>query len=71
MQTFLIVGLVISVVLMFTTEPVSKFLAPQAGANGGPGSYFRTMLSMLWMVFGWLFSLIFALIFGLGLALLN
>jgi|AGTN01.2.fsa_nt_gi hypothetical protein len=71
MQIFLIVGLVISVVLMLTTEPVSKLLAPQAGANGGPGSYIRTMLSVFWMLFGRLFAIILALLFGLGLAFLN
>jgi hypothetical protein len=71
MQIFLIAGLVISLVLMFTTEPVSKWLAPQAGTNGGPGAFIRTFLSMAWFVFGKLFALIFALLFGLGLALLN
>lgn len=71
MQIFLSAGLVLSLVLMFTTEPVSKLLAPQANSNGGPGSYIRTMLSVFWMLFGWLFSLILALVFGLGLALLN
>lgn len=71
MQIFLIAGLVVSLVLMFTTEPVSKWLAPQAGANGGLGSYIRTFLSMAWFVFGKFFALILALVFGLGLALLH
>ncbi|MFA7340191.1 MAG: hypothetical protein WC028_25650 [Candidatus Obscuribacterales bacterium] len=68
MTIFLIVGLVLSLLGMFTTEQVSKFIGPTG--TGGLGDYLRVTLSVLWFALGKLFCLIFALIFALGLALL-
>lgn len=68
MTIFLIVGLVLSLLGMFTTEQVSKFIGPKG--TGGLGDYLRVMLSVVWFTLGKLFCLIFALIFALGLALL-
>lgn len=68
MNTFLIIGLVISIIGMFTTKPVSDWLAPK-----GPGfsAIPRTILSVGWFTFGSLISLVSALAFGLGLALIH
>ena len=68
MTIFLIVGLVLSLIGMFTTEQVSRFIGPSG--SGGPGDYLRVLLSVGWLALGKLFCLIFALIFGLGLALI-
>lgn len=64
MTIFLIVGLVLSLIGMFTTEQVSKFIGPTG--SGGPGDYLRVLLSVVWFALGKLFCLIFAL----GLAIL-
>jgi hypothetical protein len=68
MTIFLIVGLVLSLIGMFTTEQVSKFIGPTG--SGGPGDYLRVLLSVGWFALGKVFCLIFALIFALGLAIL-
>jgi hypothetical protein len=68
MTIFLIVGLVLSLIGMFTTEQVSKFIGPTG--SGGLGDYLRVLLSVGWLALGKLFCLIFALIFALGLAIL-
>ncbi len=68
MNTFLTIGLVISIIGMFTSKPVSEWLAPK---KEGFSAIPRTLLSVFWLVGGSVVSLIFALIFGLGLALLN
>ncbi len=69
MNTFLIIGLVISLIGMFTTKPVSTFIGPKG--KGGPGDFIRTFLSIGWLVIGKLICLISALLFGLGLALIH
>jgi uncharacterized Tic20 family protein len=68
MTIFLIVGLVLSLIGMFTTEQVSKFIGPTG--SGGLGDHLRVLLSVVWFALGKLFCLIFALIFALGLAIL-
>jgi len=68
MNTILIVALVISILGMFTTKPVSEWLAPK---KEGFSAFLRLPLSMLWLVFGKFFCLIAALVFGLILALVN
>lgn len=62
MHTFALIGLVISIVLFFTTGPVSKWLGPT-----GPGfsAFIRTFLSVGWLVFGKFFCIIAALVFAL------
>lgn len=68
MQIFLVIGLVISIIGMFTTKPVADFIAPKKeGLTAIP----RTILSVAWYAFGSVFSLISALVFGLALAILN
>lgn len=68
MNTFLVVGLVISIIGMFTSKPVSEWLAPKKeGFTAIP----RTLLSVFWLVGGAVISLIFALIFALALAIVN
>ncbi len=47
---------------MFTTEPVSKFIAP---SKEGVSAIPRLMLSTLWFAFGGLFSFMMVIIFGL------
>lgn len=68
MNTFLTIGLVISIIGMFTSKPVSEWLAPK---KEGFFAIPRTLLSIFWLVGGPIVSLIFALIFALGLALLH
>lgn len=62
MHTFALIGLVVSIVLFFTTEPVSKWLGPT-----GPGfwAFIRTFLSVVWFAFGKFFCIIAALFFAL------
>ena len=69
MTIFLTVCLVLSLVGMFTTKQVSKFIGPKG--NGGLGDHLRVILSMLWLTLGQLFCLIFALVFALGLAIIH
>ena len=69
MTTFLIVGLVLSLIGIFTTEQVSKFIGPTG--SGGPGDYLRVLLSVGWLTLGKPFCVIFALSFALGLAILH
>lgn len=69
MNTFLIICLAISVIGMFTTKQVASFLGPKG--KGGPGDVFRTLFSIMWFTIGKLICLIFALVFGLGLAIIN
>ncbi len=69
MTAFLIVGLVLSLIGMFTTNQVANFIGPKG--KGGPGDFIRTFLSIGWFTLGKLFCLIFALIFGLGLAIIH
>jgi hypothetical protein len=68
MNTFLTIGLIISIIGMFTTKPVANFLAPKKeSVTAIP----RTLLSVFWLVGGFFVSLISALVFGLALALIN
>lgn len=69
MTTFLIIGLVLSIIGMFTTKQVASFIGPKG--KGGPGDFIRTFLSIGWFTLGGLFCTIFALIFGLGLAIIH
>lgn len=69
MTIFLIVCLVLSLIGMFTTKQVANFIGPKG--KGGPGDYIRTILSIGWFTLGWLFCLVFALVFGLMLAVIH
>ncbi len=66
MHLFLAICLAISVIGMFTTEQVSGLLGPK-----GPGFFAipRTIFAVLWFTVGSLICLVFALFFGLLLAL--
>jgi len=68
MNAFLIIGLVISIIGMFTTKPVSDWLAPK---KEGLSAIPRTLLSVFWFVGGGVVCLISALVFALSLALIN
>jgi hypothetical protein len=68
MNAFLIIGLVISIIGMFTSKAVAEWIAPK---KEGVSAIPRTLLSVFWLVGGPFVSLIFALGFALGLALLN
>jgi hypothetical protein len=59
-------GLVLSLLAMLTTRQVSGLLAPK---KESVLAIPRTILSMLWLVAGPFIALIFALVFGLLLAL--
>ncbi len=68
MFTVCLVGLVLSILALFTTKQVSAFIAPNKESLSAIP---RTILSIFWFTFGGLISLIFALLFGLGMALLR
>ena len=69
MTAFLIVGLVLSLIGMFTTKQVADFCGPKG--TGGPGDVFRTLFSVMWFTIGKLICLLFALVFALGLAIIH
>lgn len=64
---FCIIGVVLSVIGMLTTEQVSKLIAP---SKEGFLAIPRTILSMIWLVGGQIFCLITMLTFLLVLALI-
>jgi F0F1-type ATP synthase membrane subunit a len=68
MFTLCVVGLVLSLLALFTTKPVSEFIAPK---KESVLAIPRTIVSMFWLVFGPFVAIISALIFGLLLALLK
>jgi len=68
MFTFCVVGLVLSLLALFTTKPVAEFIAPKKESLLAIP---RTLASMFWLVFGPFVSIITALIFALLLALLR
>ena len=69
MTIFLSICLAISIVGMFTTKQVSMLCGPKG--KGGPGDVFRTLFSVMWLTIGPLICLVFALVFGLCLALIH
>jgi len=69
MNAFLSICLVLSLIGMFTTKPVSELIGPKG--SGGPGDFLRVFVSVTWFAFGGLICLVAALFFGLLLALVN
>ena len=61
---FCAIGMVLSLVGMFTTKPVSEWIAPN-----GPGfwSIPRTLLSVMWFAGGQIICVILLLVFAMPL----